>query len=158
MFEDIYSRKIFAHLFHQNDTDEQAALVERGAWAEKISKNNVVLHSDICTLMKSLTMRARIYDFGAVASRIRHRISNDITYLVARFRTAKYHPRWPREVFKSLDDTIQVKEFVDWYNNEHRYSRINFVTPSQRLDYLDVEILAKRKVLHQTKRNEYPQQ
>jgi len=31
------------------------------------------------------------------------------------------------------------------------------VTPCQRHDGLDVEILAKRKVLYQTKRNEHPE-
>ena len=32
-----------------------------------------------------------------------------------------------------------------------------YVTPCQRHDGLDVEILAKRKVLYQRKRNEHPQ-
>jgi putative transposase len=44
-----------------------------------------------------------------------------------------------------------------WYNNGHRHSRIKFVTPSQRHYGLDVEILAKRKVLYQQKRNEHPE-
>jgi hypothetical protein len=50
-----------------------------------------------------------------------------------------------------------VKEFVYWYNNEHRHSRIKFVTPNQRHDGLDIEILAKRKELYQQKRNEHPE-
>jgi len=41
--------------------------------------------------------------------------------------------------------------------NEHRHSRIKFVTTNQRHDGLDVEIQAKREVLYQTKRNEHPQ-
>jgi putative transposase len=44
-----------------------------------------------------------------------------------------------------------------WYNNVHLHSRIKFVTPNQRHDGLDVGILAKRKVLYQTKRNEHPE-
>jgi putative transposase len=40
-------------------------------------------------------------------------------------------------------------------HNEYRHSRIQFVTPSQRHDGLDVEILSKRKVLYQKKRNEH---
>jgi len=38
-----------------------------------------------------------------------------------------------------------VKGFVGWYNNEHRHSRIKFVTPNQRHQGLDVEILENRK-------------
>jgi hypothetical protein len=70
----------------------------------------------------------------------------------------KYHPRWPSEGFKSLGESREwVKESVDWYNNEHRHSRIKFVTPNQRHEGLDVEILAKRKSLYQEKRNEHPE-
>lgn len=47
--------------------------------------------------------------------------------------------------------------FVDWDNNEHRHSRLKFVTPNQRHDGLDIDILAKRKVLYQQKRNEHPE-
>ena len=38
---------------------------------------------------------------------------------------------------------------------DDRHSRIKFVTPNQRHDGLEIEILAKRKVLYQQKRNEY---
>jgi len=74
------------------------------------------------------------------------------------FRTVKYYPRWPPEGFKSLDEARHwLKEFVYWYNNEHRHSRIKFVTPNQRHDGLDTAILAKRKELYQQKRNEHPE-
>lgn len=52
---------------------------------------------------------------------------------------------------------VWIKELVRWYNNEHRHSRIKVVTPSQRHDGLDIEILAKRKVLYQEKRNGHPE-
>ncbi|KZY40715.1 hypothetical protein A3732_16985 [Oleiphilus sp. HI0050] len=41
-----------------------------------------------------------------------------------------------------------MKEFVTWYNTEHRHSRINFVTPEQRHLGLDEEILSKRDELY----------
>jgi hypothetical protein len=41
---------------------------------------------------------------------------------------------------------------VYWYNNEHRHSRIKFVTPNQRHEGLDIEILEKRKELYQQKK------
>ena len=103
-------------------------------------------------------MRAKMVDLGVVTSRSSPRVSNDNSYLESLFRTVKYHPRWPSEGFKSLDEARQwVKEFVYWYNNEHRHSRIKFVTPNQRHDGLDIEILVKRKVLYQQKRNEHPE-
>jgi len=36
-----------------------------------------------------------------------------------------------------------VKNFVNWYNNEHRNSGINYVTPGENHEGKDKEILAK---------------
>lgn len=38
-----------------------------------------------------------------------------------------------------------VQSFVDWYNDEHKHSKINFVTPSERHAGKDSRILAQRK-------------
>ncbi|MCR8923885.1 IS3 family transposase [Dasania sp. GY-MA-18] len=159
MMEDIYSRKIVGWEVHGNESGEQAAeLLERSVWSEKCRRKNLVLHSDNGAPMKSLTMQAKMYDLGVVSSRSRPRVSNDNPYSESLFRTVKYCPRWPSEGFKSLTDAREwVKDFVDWYNNEHRHSRIKFVTPSQRHQGLDVDILAKRKALYQRKRSEHPE-
>ncbi|SUI88368.1 Uncharacterised protein [Shewanella putrefaciens] len=99
-----------------------------------------------------------MFDFSVVTSRNRPRVSNDNPYSESLFRTVKYHPRWPSEGFNSLDMARKwVNEFIYWYNHEHHHSRIKFVTPNQRHDGLDVGILAKRKVLYQTKRSEHPE-
>jgi len=36
---------------------------------------------------------------------------------------------------------------VTWYNTGHKHSRIKFVTPSERHDGLDTDILNKRKIV-----------
>jgi putative transposase len=155
MIEDIYSRKVVGWEVHYNETAEQAAALRaRSVWAEKCLKKDVVLHSDNGAPMKSLTMRAKMYDLGVATSLSRPRVSNDNPYSESLFRTVKYHPRRPSEGFKSLDEARKwVNEFVYWYNNEHRHSRIQFETSSQRHDGLDVGILAKQKVLYQTKKS-----
>ena len=159
MIEDIYSRKVVGWEVHENETGEKAAeLLERSVWSEKCRRQDLVLHSDNGAPMKSLTMQAKMYDLGVVSSRSRPRVSNDNPYSESLFRTVKYSPRWPSEGFSSLENARGwVKDFVNWYNNEHRHSRIKFVTPSQRHQGLDVEILAKRKTLYQRKRNEHPE-
>lgn len=159
MIEDIYSRKIVGWEVHTNETGEQAAeLLERSVWSEKCIKQNVVLHSDNGAPMKSLTLQAKMHDLGVITSRSRPRVSNDNPYSESLFRTVKYCPRWPSEGFNSLDGARQwVKGFVYWYNNEHRHSRIKFVTPNQRHQGLDIDILEKRKALYKQKRNEHPE-
>jgi len=45
-----------------------------------------------------------------------------------------------------------MKNFVDWYKNKHRHSKINFVTPAQRHRGDDKDILTNRElVLEKTK-------
>lgn len=159
MIEDIYSRKVVGWEVHDNENGELAAqLLERTVWAEKCVKKDVVLHSDNGAPMKCFTMQAKMYELGVVSSRSRPRVSNDNPYSESLFRTVKYCPRWPSEGFESLDKAREwIKEFTTWYNNEHRHSRIKFVTPSQRHDGLDKEILAARTELYKQKKNEHPQ-
>jgi len=107
--------------------------------------------------MKSLTLQAKMYELGVLSSRSRPRVSNDNPLSESLFRTLKYCPRWPSEGFESLENARQwVLKFVSWYNEEHRHSRINFVTPGQRHRGEDVEILRKRKALYERQRQAQP--
>jgi transposase InsO family protein len=150
MIEDIYSRKIVGWEAHDRENGGHAArLLERSVWAEKSVKSQLVLHSDNGGPMKSIMLRAKLQELGVVSSYSRPRVSNDNPYSEALFRTVKYHPRWPSEGFASLEDTrMWVKEFVQWYNHEHRHSRIKFVTPQQRHTGEDIQLLEKRHALY----------
>lgn len=48
-------------------------------------------------------------------------------------------------------------DLVDWYNHEHRHSGIRFVTPAQRHQGLDRQILTHRHQLYQAARQANPQ-
>lgn len=52
---------------------------------------------------------------------------------------------------------IWVKKFVNWYNNEHRHSGINYVTPAQRHAGEDWEILGKRKEVYKKAKERHPE-
>lgn len=66
-------------------------------------------------------------------------------YSESLFRTR----RWPSEGFKTLNDArVLVKDFVQWYNTEHRHNRIKFVTVEQRHKGEDQAILANRSTLY----------
>ncbi|MEZ9421831.1 IS3 family transposase, partial [Vibrio breoganii] len=43
-----------------------------------------------------------------------------------------------------------------WYNTQHKHSAINYVTPHQKHQGLDVEILAQRQRVLEKKRRENP--
>lgn len=158
MIEDIYSRKVVGWEVHHSENGEDAAvLLQRSIWSEKCSLNDLVLHSDNGAPMKSFTMQAKMLEMGITSSHSRPRVSNDNPFSESLFRTLKYCPSWPSKGFATIDDArIWVKEFVQWYNNEHRHSRINFVTPNQRHNGDDVAILKQRHELYTKVKNENP--
>ena len=147
MFIDIYSRKIVGWEVYDAETAEYAAeLVERIVLTEQCINKNLVLHSDNGAPMKSYTLKAKLENLGIASSKSRPRVSNDNPYSESLFRTLKYCPSWPSEGFESLDTARHwVLKFVDWYNNKHRHSAIKFVTPNQRHNGMDKEILEKRQ-------------
>ncbi len=147
LFMDIYSRKfVGAEVFAQESGEDAADLLQRSVWREKCSGTNLVLHSDNGAPMKSFTLRAKMEDLGIITSRSRPRVSNDNPYSEAGFKMIKYCPQWPDSGFISLEEARSwVDEFVSWYNGEHRHSGIRYVTPDERHEGLDFEILEQRK-------------
>lgn len=158
LIEDIYSRKIVGGDVYDNESGEHAArLLERSVWTERCVKEQLVLHSDNGAPMKSFTLRAKMQELGVSSSYSRPRVSNDNPYSEALFRTVKYHPRWPSEGFENMDAARRwANEFIQWYNNKHRHSRIKFVTPVQRHTGEDKIILKKRDVLYHKMKKRHP--
>jgi len=69
----------------------------------------------------------------------------------------KYRPEYPTSAFGSLEQARQwVQAFVAWYNNEHRHSGIQFVTPAQRHTGLHIQVLARRTEIYQEARRNNP--
>lgn len=147
MFEDIYSRKIVGYEVHEQECGELAAeLMQRNMLREQCFREPLVLHSDNGAPMKSLTMKAKLEELGVTASLSRPSVSNDNPYSESLFRTLKYRPQWPSAGFKSLIEAREwVEKFVTWYNNEHKHSKLNFVSPSVRHKMQDKAVLSKRK-------------
>lgn len=103
--------------------------------------------------MKSLTFREKLEELSITGSFSRPRVSNDNPFSEALFKTLKYLDKWPEQGFDSLEQACEwVRDFVQWYNHEHKHSKINFVSPAERHAGLDTAILASRKrVLEQAK-------
>jgi len=149
LFLDIYSRKIVGYEVHEQESGQQAAdLLQRCQLSEQCLKAPIVLHSDNGAPMKSFTMKAKMESLGVTSSFSRPRVSNDNPYSESLFRTLKYRPEWPSSGFADLSAARDwVEQFSEWYNEAHRHSGLNFVTPSQRHCGEDAELLAQRKVI-----------
>jgi putative transposase len=161
LFSDLFSRKIVGWEVWDSETAEHASeLIKRIYRDEKIyvKTKPLVLHSDNGSPMKGATMLETLYSLGIIPSRSRPRVSNDNPYAESIFKTLKYVPDYQPEGFVTLTEArIWVKRFVDWYNNEHRHSGINYVTPSERHAGKDIEVIEKRKAVYEKARQEHPE-
>lgn len=158
MFEDIYSRKIVGYEVHEQECGELAAqLMQRNMLREQCFNQPLVLHSDNGAPMKCLTMKAKLEELGVTASLSRPSVSNDNPFSESLFRTLKYRPQWPSKGFNSLTETREwVEQFVTWYNDEHKHSKLNFVSPGKRHAMQDEEILSNRKAVLEAAREKNP--
>jgi putative transposase len=158
LFIDIFSRKIVGWQIYDAESSDLAGEVMRDICArEGIAPNQVVLHSDNGSPMKGATMLATLQALGVAPSFSRPAVSNDNPYSESLFRTMKYRPAYPRKAFESLLAARQwVGQFVQWYNHEHRHSAIRFVTPAQRHEGNDAELLEKRAIVYETAKDRHP--
>ena len=125
---------------------------------ENIAPQQVVLHSDNGSPMKGATMLATLQKLGVIPSFSRPACSNDNPFSESLFKTLKYRPAYPRRPFESLMAARQwVGTFVHWYNEEHRHSAIQFVTPAQRHAGLDGALLRKRVAVYEAAKARHPE-
>jgi putative transposase len=158
MFMDIYSRKIVGADVFEVQTAEHAALVVANAYAaEGLHEGDVTLHSDNGGPMKGSMMLATLQRLGIVPSFSRPSVSDDNPFSEALFKTLKYCPQYPSKPFASAEEALLwVATFVNWYNNIHQHSGINFVTPSTRHAGKDIEILTHRTRTYELARRQNP--
>lgn len=159
MFVDIFSRKIVGWEVWEEENGEYAAeLIERAVITEKIRKKPLVLHSDNGPPMKAVTLKIKLESLGVMSSYSRPRVSNDNPYSEALFRTCKYRSNYPTEGFETIDEArAWVNSFVNWYNNEHYHSGLNFVTPNSRHNGNANKIMEKRKKVYHTAKKLHPE-
>ena len=156
---DVWSRKIVGLEVHDCESSEYAAeLFSRTCRRLDLDPEGLVLHADNGSPMKGSTMLSTLQRLGVVASFSRPGVSNDNAYSEALFRTLKYRPEYPSKPFTSLEQARRwASSFVHWYNSEHRHSEIGFVTPEQRHNGQDCEVLAKRHAVYQRARDQHPE-
>jgi putative transposase len=158
LFLDVWSRKIMGWAVLEEESNEAAATLFLETCDEHgIDPEGLVLHSDNGGPMKGATMLATLQKLGVVPSFSRPSVSDDNAYIEALFRTCKYRPGYPSGPFASLEAArTWVADFVLWYNEEHQHSALRFVTPSQRHDGRDAEILAHRREVYENAKARNP--
>lgn len=158
LVEDVWSRRIVGFEVHEEESMElSAALVLTTCTAQGVDPRGLVLHSDNGGPMRGSTMLATLHHLGIVPSFSRPSVSDDNPFIESLFRTLKYRPQYPYRPFETLEQArAWVAEFATWYNTEHRHSGIRFVTPNERHDGREKDILAQRVRVYERARRKHP--
>lgn len=159
MVIDLYSRKIVGwEVYEREGADHASGLTRRAVLSEQCLAMPQVLHSDNGSVQKASTLMATLDALGVEPSYSRPRVSNDNAFAESLFRTCKYRPDYPLDGFATIDAAREwVARFVHGYHEEHRHRSLRYITPAQRHDGLDTDILTKRHALYQQAKAKHPE-
>ena len=100
--------------------------------------------------MKGQTLMELLYSLKISKTFSRPRVKNDNAHIESFFKTLKYFPSFPNGGLKDITEArTWVTEFMKTYNETHLHSGINYVTPSQKYEQKDIEILKNRSTTYQ---------
>ena len=158
MIMDVWSRKIVAaKVFEEECMEHSSILFAQACMRHGVKKGQLVLHADNGGPMKGSTMLATLHTLGVIPSFSRPRVSNDNPFSESLFRTMKYRPEYPSKPFFSIEEAqLWVDSFVHWYNSEHLHSSIRFVTPDDRHDGREDQILSERHRVYEEAKKRMP--
>ncbi|KAF0169232.1 MAG: integrase catalytic subunit [Limisphaerales bacterium] len=130
---DIFSRYVVGWMLARSESAELARrLIRESCERQGIDRDQLILHSDRGTSMKSKTVAQMLADLGVERSLSRPHVSNDNPFSEAQFKTLKYGPGFPDRFAGGFDHGLgHCREFFPWYNDEHHHSALGWLTPAQ---------------------------
>jgi len=142
---DIYSRATVGWMV----ADRESELLAKRLLADTIVKYDVprgqlTVHADRGPSMRSQTVAQLLAGLGVDKTHNRPYTSSDNPYSEAQFRTLKYHPGYPSRFATLQEAESWCQRFFDWYNNHHRHSGIEMLTPADVHQGLANERLQRR--------------
>lgn len=155
---DIFSRYVIGWMV----ADRESALLAERLIKETIEKqgiqrNQLTIHADRGSSMKSKTVAQLLSDMTVIKSHSRPQVSNDNPYSEAQFKTLKYCPEFPGR-FGSLEDARSFcQSFFPWYNAEHHHTGIGLLTPETVHYGRAQEVIEKRRLVLEAAYRNHPE-
>jgi putative transposase len=110
-----------------------------------ISRDELVLHSDRGSAMRSKTVAQLLIDLGVAKSHSRPYTPTDNPYSESQFKTMKYRPEYPERFNEQEEARDWARGFFRWYNHEHHHSGLGLMTPAAVHYDLAEEIYEQRR-------------
>lgn len=145
---DIFSRYVVGWMLAEREAAVWAKqLIEETLIKENILPGQLTIHSDNGAAMKAspvVSLHARL---DVAKSCSRPHVSNDNPFSESQFKTMKYSPGFPARFDGGFEEAREfTQDFFPWYNNEHRHSGIEFLTPAAVHLGLADKVLAERHI------------
>jgi len=145
---DIFSRCVVGWMVAYRENASLAVrLIAETCRQQGIMPDQLSLHADRGSPMKAKCTAQLLADLGVTQSHSRPHVSNDNPYSEAQFKTLKYRPDFPERFGSQQDARSFAASFFDWYNNEHKHSGLNMMTPHDVHFGLADAILQQRRTV-----------
>lgn len=127
---DIFSRYVVGWMIaHRESAVLARRLIEETCVKQQVPKDQLTLHADRGSSMKSKLVAHLLADLGVTKTHNRPHVSNDNPYSESQFKTLKYSPGFPGR-FGSIQDAREFcRRFFSWYNTVHKHSGIGLMAP-----------------------------
>jgi putative transposase len=127
---DIFSRYVVGWMVAPAESSILAErLIEDSCRKQQIQPQQLTLHADRGSSMKSKPVAMLLADLGVTKTHSRPCVSNDNANSESQFKTMKYRPEFPSR-FSSIEEARGFcVRFFGWYNQEHHHSGIALLTP-----------------------------
>src|SRR5213083_3386467 len=120
---DVFSRYVTGWMVTYRESAELAKrLIEESCKKQRIQPDQLTLHADRGTSMRSKPVALLLADLGVTKTHSRPHVSNDNPYSEAQFKTLKYCPAFPGRFGSIHDARAFCAVFFDHYNHVHRHA------------------------------------
>lgn len=129
---DVFSRYVVGWMLAPQESALLAQhLIAETCHRQGIEPEQLTLHADRGTSMKSKPVALLLADLGVTKTHSRPHVSDDNPFSEAQFKTLKYRPDFPKTFGCIEDARAHCVDFFAWYNDEHHHSGLAMFTPAE---------------------------
>ena len=155
---DIFSRQVVGWMVADCESASLAKkLIRESCLKQRIDRDQLILHADRGSSMKSKVVALLLSDLGVTKSHSRPYVSDDNPFSEAQFKTLKYRPDFPERFGSIQDAKAFCRDFFHWYNNVHYHSGLNWLTPATVHDGRTDRIVRRRQLALDRARQRHPE-
>ena len=128
---DVFSRFVPGWMIAERELAGLAEqLIAETCAKQGIPRDQLVLHSDRGSAMRSKTVAQLLINLGVVKSHSRPYTPTDNPFSESQFKTMKYRPEYPQRFNSREEAQDWARSFFHWYNHEHHHTGLGLMTPA----------------------------